>query len=322
MPPPLLYTGCPLDRAAHLREDAGWIAARLADDESRIVPVWRGRSLVTPGEAPAVAPLRGPPAAAFVAAAAGEVVFLGLGTGGEAWFGADLSRLDADALPPPPDGAGFVDLKRIGPRLREADGSLLAYVRAIVHWHQQHRFCGRCGRPTAIRQGGHVRACADPDCGAEVFPRTDPVVIMLVEDRRSSEPRCLLARQPAWPRGLVSTLAGFVEPGEALEEAVAREVREEVGLEVGAVHYCGSQPWPFPCSLMLGFRADVVNGHAIEFDQRELEDARWFDRAAVETLEDHGLKLPYAGTMARALVEAWLDDPRGRDTDVHVRRRR
>lgn len=307
---PLLYTGCALDRAAHRREDAAWLDARLADGGSRIVPVWRNRSLVAAGEPPTLAAPTGERGAA-IASAAGERIFLGCGAGGEAWFAADLSAHDAEALPALTDGAAFVDLRRIGPRIGEPDGSLLAYARAIVYWHHRHRFCGRCGRPTTSRQGGHVRVCTDPGCATEAFPRTDPVVIMLVEDRSGAEPRCLLARQPSWPRGLVSALAGFVEPGEPLEAAVVREVREEVGLEIGAVRYCGSQPWPFPCSLMLGFRAELRGGRTIAFDRRELEDARWFDRAQVADLGAHGLTLPYAGTMARMLVEAWLRDPLG-----------
>lgn len=310
---PLLYTAGPLDRATHLREDAAWLAARLADAESRIVPIWRGRALIGNGEPPVVGTLAGT-AAGAVLAASNEVVFLGRCNDGAAWFAADLSALDAERLPPLVDGCRFIDLQRIGARLRTADGGMLAYARAMLHWHRGHRFCGHCGRPTLSRHGGHLRQCSDDACAAQVFPRTDPVVIMLVEDRLSPTPRCLLARQPGWPQGLVSTLAGFVEPGEALEDAVRREVREEVGLDVGAVRYHGSQPWPFPASLMLGFRAEVAGGRgalggdAVAFDRRELEDARWFSRDAVRTLETHGLKLPYAGTMARALVCSWLNE--------------
>ena len=304
----LLYTNCPLDRAAHLREDQAWLAARLDDVASRVLPVWRGRNLVGRGEPPAVVTLAGLDAVA-VRAASSEVVFLGQGEDGAAWFAADLSEHDAERLPPLANGCTFADLRRIGARLGAESGGVLAYARAIIHWHQRHRFCGRCGRSTQSRQGGHLRVCENAACGEQIFPRTDPVVIMLVEDRRSAEPRCLLARQPAWPRGLMSALAGFVEPGETLEEAVAREVREEAGLEIGAVRYFGSQPWPFPCSLMLGFRAEIRGADTIAFDRRELEDARWFSRDAVLSMDAQGLKLPYGGTMSRALIDDWLQEP-------------
>ena len=159
----------------------------------------------------------------------------------------------------------FTDLRRVGPLLPRQEGALLAYARGIAYWHERHRFCGVCGAPTRSEEGGHVRRCTDAACGTTHFPRTDPAVIMLVHDGE----RCLLGRKSEWPKGMHSTLAGFVEPGESLEEAVAREVFEETGIHVTDVIYHSSQPWPFPASLMLGFHAKALST-AITVDPEEL----------------------------------------------------
>ena len=186
---------------------------------------------------------------------------------------------------------------------------MLAYARAILHWHRQHRFCGVCGQPTRSEIAGHVRRCTA--CNVEHFPRTDPAVIMLVEHGD----RCLLARQSRWPPGMVSTLAGFVEPGESLEEAVTREVREESAIVVGDVRYMGSQPWPFPCSIMLGFRATAVSTE-IHLDREELAHAQWFTREEIarfkeidfsrfEAPEPGNWMLPPHDSIARWLIDGW-----------------
>ena len=168
----------------------------------------------------------------------------------------------------------FADLRQVGPRIERREGALLALARAMVFWHQRHRYCGLCGSPTRSEEAGHMRRCTDPACNAMHFPRTDPAVIMLVTDGE----RALLGRNKNFPLpGMYSTLAGFVEPGESLEDAVAREVREETGVEVGAVHYHSSQPWPFPGNIMLGFHAEARTTE-ITIDYGELEDARWFTR--------------------------------------------
>jgi NAD+ diphosphatase len=303
------YTGCRLDRAAHRRTDAAWLADRLANPSTRVVPLWRGRAPIADGRSAAVVSLTGERAAAVLAAAE-DVVFLGQSDDGPACFAADVSGLAGERLPALENGARFLDLRRVGARLASTDGALLAYARALLHWHRRHRFCGRCGAATASRDGGHMRACGSAGCGEKLFPRIDPVVLMLVTRRGDGgADECLLARQRDWPRGLVSGLAGFVEPGEAAEEAVVREVREEAGLTVTGVRYVGSQPWPFPHSLMLGFRAEVDPGAAIRCTEDELEDAGWFSREAVAAIETRGLKLPFRGTIARALIDDWLAGP-------------
>ena len=184
---------------------------------------------------------------------------------------------------------------------------LLAFARAMIHWSRAHRYCGRCGSAKLTRQGGHLRLCPIQDCGAQTFPRTDPAVIMLVEDRPERGPaRCLLGRGRGWPEGRFSTLAGFVEPGETLEAAVAREVREEAGIEVDSVSYMASQPWPFPASIMLGFRARARQTE-IHIDPEELAEARWFTAAQ---LRDHLAEFPRgaAGSISTWLIEQWLDE--------------
>jgi NAD+ diphosphatase len=212
------------------------------------------------------------------------------------------------------DVAGLPGLRDLATSLPGAQAGLVAYAAALVHWHRATRFCGRCGAPTEARDGGHARACAN---GHSHHPRTDPVVIMLVTDGD----RALLGRQAGWPAGRYSALAGFVEPGESLERAVAREVREEAGVDVSDVTYLGSQPWPFPASLMLGFHATWADGDPRVGDQ-ELEDVRWFSRGELAAAGCHkvdwlegadveGLLLPPPTAIARLLVDRWLAAPAG-----------
>jgi NADH pyrophosphatase NudC (nudix superfamily) len=201
-------------------------------------------------------------------------------------------------------GARVAGLRDVAPRLAQADGGLLATAVALLHWHREHPCCARCGTATAMGEAGWVRAC--PACGAIHHPRTDPVVIMLVVDGD----RALLGRQAHWPPGRWSALAGFVEPGESLEEAVAREVAEEAGVAVDEVAYRSSQPWPFPASLMLGFTARYAGGEAHARDG-ELEALAWFGRDELVGMRDgrDGRSLPPPDAIARRLVDEWLDAP-------------
>lgn len=286
-----------LDRAAHQRKDPHWLAARLAHVDSRFVPVWRGANLLAgadSAEPRAILLHRGG------IAAEGHAIFLGL-AGDTAYFAIDLSVLD-DPLAglTGADAAAFVDLRRVGPLLPRAESALLAYARGMVHWHRRHAFCAQCGAATLPAEAGHLRRC--DACGAVHFPRTDPAVIMLVHDGS----RCLLGHQASWATGMHSTLAGFVEPGESLEEAVRREVAEETGIAVAEIRYHSSQPWPFPSSLMLGFTARALST-AIELDAHELEAARWFERDFLrQHRDDDEFRLPHADSIARRLIEEWL----------------
>jgi len=177
-----------------------------------------------------------------------------------------------------------------------------------VFWRNQHRYCGHCGAPTRSSSAGHVLQCSSPDCGFQQFPRLDPAIIVLV---RHGE-RALLGRQSSWPIGRYSTIAGFVEPGESLEDAVIREVREETGIVVSRAHYHSSQPWPFPSSLMLGFMADAATT-AIECADEELEEARWFTRADIEAAQNSAEPvLPPPQSISYHLIESWHDDGAGR----------
>ncbi len=299
----LMYTGAALDRAAALRRDEGWVAERLDDGATQIVPVWRGLSLIAAGDSPSAVTITGSPARALVRIAE-SVALLGM-DGDVAYFAADVSAHDEGALAPLSDGAEFMDLRQAGALMERRQGMLLAYARGIIYWHHRHRFCGDCGSPTEGRQGGHMRVCTGPACGRQHFPRTDPAVIMLVTHPASGA--CLLGHQSRWPRGMYSTLAGFVEPGESLEEAVAREIFEEAGITVGGVRYRASQPWPFPSSLMLGFRAEAETTE-ITCDRQEIEDARWFTRDEIGRFEEQGLRLPRTDSISRWLIEEWLKE--------------
>jgi NAD+ diphosphatase len=295
------YSGVGLDRADLLRRDAAWVAARQADPNSRLVLVWRNRNLIVRSDTVAAVWVRVAEATVWLGDRA-EPVFLGR-DGETAVFALDLSDLEeADAQSLTGENGLFEDLRAVGPLLSRRDGAILAYARGLVYWHQRHRYCGVCGSPTESIQAGHVRRCRNGACGAEHFPRTDPAVIMLVHDGE----RCVLGRQKAWPAGMHSTLAGFVEPGETLEEAVAREVYEEVGLEVTRVTYQSSQPWPFPSSIMLGFRAACRHG-PLRLSTDEIDAAAWYSRQQVrESPEDESFRLPRRDSIARRLIVDWL----------------
>ena len=206
-----------------------------------------------------------------------------------------------------PAGAGFRELRDAGPLLDADAGAMLAYARAITYWHARHRHCGDCGAATRVAEGGHLRVCGDRACGQKHFPRTDPAIIVLVLHRSGSVERCLLGRQAGWPETLFSAVAGFVEPGESLEDAVVREVAEETGITVTAAHYHSSQPWPFPSAIMLGFTATAAGDVILRHDQ-ELAEARWFSRGdIVAGLRDRSLRVARRVSIAYRLLEDWFD---------------
>ena len=296
---PNVYTGNPLDRAGLLRDDADWVAARLADPQSLFVPVWRSRTLVQGDQQPQAVFLTGE-AADAARMTGGPWAFLGL-MGEQAVFAVDVSGVE-DPLPLlPPQMGRFEDLRQLAGGLPGEEAAILAHARGLMHWRVRHRFCGVCGSACEPRSAGHAMACTG--CGTQHFPRTDPAVIMLVH--RGG--RVLLGHSQRFPNTtMYSTLAGFVEPGESLEEAVAREVLEETGVRVGAVRYHSSQPWPFPASIMLGFYAEGLSDE-ITIQQDELQDARWFGRAELRDPDAHGFRLPRRDSIARRLIEDWMD---------------
>jgi NAD+ diphosphatase len=278
---PNTFAGETLDRAGPQRRDEAWLAARLADPATRVM-VASEAGVVVADERPRLVAVDDLPGGL-------ELVLLGVDGEGRAIFAAD----PGDDFPGERRG-----LRDLAPVLSQADGGLLAHGVALLNWHRRHRFCSNCGAPSDSREAGHMRQC--PRCGAQHHPRTDPVVIMLVHDGD----RAILGRQAHWPPGRYSALAGFVEPGESLEEAVAREVREETGARVADVTYRSSQPWPFPASLMLGFIARWTAGEPVVGDG-ELEDVRWFTR---EEIAAGAAKLPPRQAIARRLIEEWLGD--------------
>ena len=310
--PALKYAGGTLDRAAVARRDPAWLAAQRANPDARVIPI-RGDQVLVDESAD-----DGPRAAlrtlAAISAAAPDaaLVLLGVDASGAPIFAADLAGVSEEALARVIADGRFAHLRHVGPALDHEQAALLGYANGIIAWHRRARFCGECGAPTEAAEGGFVRNCTADECGAHIYPRTDPAVIMLVvlppSDGRPA--RCLLARHPRLPAGMYSTLAGFVEPGESLEEAVVREVREETGVQVDAVRYIASQPWPFPASLMIGFRARATT-ERIEIDPEELGEARWFTAEEVaafgDSTDDHAsFRLPRRDSIARSLVDGWV----------------
>jgi NAD+ diphosphatase len=291
-----LFAGPFIERRAELRDDPEWLAAARADPQTRYVLAAGAAQLVRVPSADIALLANGDP----LVESAAESAFTLLG-----WFrGARtlLVELSADAIPaagpPLPEETELRELRPLAPLLQADAASLLAYARALVLWRARHRFCGVCGAPNVRARAGHVMRCGR--CATETFPRLDPAIIVLVAD--SSGERALLGRQASWPAGRYSTIAGFVEPGESLEDAVVREVEEETGVHVGDVQYIASQPWPFPSSLMLGFSA-VARTHEISLRDGELEDARWFTRA--EIAAGHPA-LPPPGSISARLIAGWF----------------
>jgi NAD+ diphosphatase len=291
-----------LDRAAHRRQDAAWLESARAAADSRVVAVWQDKPLVQGADAVQRAGLI--PAPGFDWDLAGEWAFLGI-AGDIAYFAADLSSHAAETLAERFDPFGaFVDLRPLALTMPEEEAALLAYAKGLLWWHRRHLFCGVCGHPTRSIDAGHRRLCTNADCGAEHFPRSDPAIIVLVEH----EGACLLARGPRFPPGFRSVLAGFVEPGESLEDTVAREIFEECGVRVTDVAYQSSQPWPFPSSLMLGFRARALD-RALALDQTEITEADWYPRAWLKALAADGpIRIPPALSISRRLIDDWLAD--------------
>ncbi|MCF4165824.1 NAD(+) diphosphatase [Zavarzinia compransoris] len=299
------FAGNPLDRAAERRKDEAWLAAKLKSADSLFLPLWRTRPFIIEDGGTHQLGLLRPGLIDDLVAAAPPPVFLGT-EGDSAVFAVDVS-----AGPDPARGgtlAGFgrfQDMRAAAMTIDPRDAAIAAQAKAMVDWHARHRFCAQCGAPSAMEAAGWSRRCTNPDCGAEHFPRTDPVVIMLA----IHGDRCLLGRQPKFPPGFYSALAGFVEPGETIEEAVRREVKEEAGIDVGTVTYHATQPWPFPSSLMVGCFAEAKT-EAITVDGDELDDAGWFDRAAcAAALEGRNpdLALPPPLAIAHHLVRAWVE---------------
>ena len=301
------FAGNPLDRRSELRIQPERLAELRAAPGVRVLAFWNGQPLVREREGglrlPAVEP-----GLIFEVADAEEAVFLGLDGEVPVWA-VELGG-DADPTSGPLEGRGrIMDLRQAGAQLSSEDAGVAATARALFEWRRKHRFCSVCGQPSEQAEAGWKRIC--PSCKSEHFPRTDPVTIKLP----TFGEHCLLGRQAAWPKGRFSTLAGFMEPGESIEAACAREVQEEAGLEVVRVRYHSSQPWPFPTNLMIGLIAEV-SGRDARPDQTELEEVRWFHRDELGALlagdtsgwadiEGFGVPPPFA--VAHQLMKSWVE---------------
>jgi NAD+ diphosphatase len=287
-----VFAGAFVDRIGERRKDPDWLDAAAAGTDSLFLPVWRHRCLITDAaDRPELKLLAR--SQAGVDQGNSDLIFLGL------YRDRPVFAFSCPGEEPPFASTGrFEDLRLLGTLLPLDQANLAAHARALVIWHESTLYCGICGSPSKAVAGGNARACSNAACGKTLFPRVDPAIIVLV----SNGERCLLGRQPAWPEARYSTIAGFAEPGESLEDAVRREVFEETNIHVGPVTYHSSQPWPFPSSLMLGFHAEATSTD-IRLNDGELEDARWFTRAE---LHSGFPKLPFRVSIARRLVDHWL----------------
>ncbi len=297
--PRTLFSGPYIDRRAELRDDPAWIAAAREDRGTRYLIATGARQLVLVGSSPDIL-LLGNDDPLVRRADDASLTLLG-------WFRGQRTVLIewgpgviSESAPEIPKGAELKELRPLAPMLQADAAALLAYARALVLWRSRHQFCGVCGSPNQRSRAGHVMRCSRVGCGTETFPRLDPAIIVLISDQDGE--RALLGRQASWPPNRYSTIAGFVEPGESLEDAVVREVAEETGVEVADVQYVASQPWPFPSSLMLGFRA-IASTTTIHLRDGELEDARWFTRA--EVAAGHPA-LPPSGSISSRLIDDWF----------------
>jgi NAD+ diphosphatase len=298
------FSGNPLNRASDRRTDAAWIAEQLAAPTSLAVAMWNGRPLVeTAKDGGAQIAYLAAGMARELSGGAERLLFLGLWND-IAVFAVDLEG-SADPADGPLEGLGrFEDLRAIALTLPPPDAAILATAKSMFEWRRKHRFCAACGQISNAVDGGWKRVC--PACATQHFPRTDPVVIMLAVKGE----RCLLGRQAAWPKLMFSALAGFLEPGESIEEACARELFEEAALRVTAVRYHSTQPWPYPSSLMIGLIAQVDNDDAVA-DQVEIDEVRWFTREEARALISGKLadaRAPGALAIAHQLIKAWSEE--------------
>lgn len=290
MAPENIFAGAYLDRRADARHRRDWLDEALGDEHTLYIGMRQGAALVTAGE-PRVAFLARTDPRVLAAQDPERVVLLG-------WYRSRRCLLVelVDELSTEHEGEVLADLQPLAGDLPPDEAGLLAYARALNLWRANHRYCSRCGSPTRAARAGHMRQCIA--CGHESFPRLDPAIIVLVHAGDAA----LLGRQASWAPGRYSTIAGFVEPGESLEDAVRREVHEETGIAPGEITYHSSQPWPFPASLMLGFTAQADMATPVLHDG-ELEDARWFTR---EQLRSGAVGLPPPVSISRRLIDGWL----------------
>ena len=291
-----------LNRMSEVRKDTEWIKQHLQHPTASFVPVWRSKNFFSSSEIPKPVFLNLTTVSQIITADVDAYVFLGLQTD-KPFFAIEVPANEQDAPKLFSEYGWFQDIRKVGTFIDTSQGELLIYARGITYWHQSQRYCGACGHATESREGGHMRQCTNENCRQQQFPRTDPAIIVLV----TYGEQCLLARQPGWKPNGYATVAGFVEPGESLESAVVREVYEETGVRIESVSYHSSQPWPFPCSIMLGFRAEA-SVREIIIDGQEIEDARWFSASEIHSsVKDGQLILPPRPSISYSLIASWYD---------------
>jgi len=298
-----VFAGNPLDRASYRRSDPAWISAQLAHPASLAIALWNGKPLLeTNADGGVQIAYLAADMARVIAGSPERLLFLGL------WKDAAVFALDFEEPEDPAEGplkglGHFEDLRLAATRLVPTEAAIIATAKAVFEWRRRHRFCPSCGAASEVAEGGWKRIC--PACETQHFPRTDPVVIMLPVKGE----RCLVGRQAVWPKLMFSALAGFLEPGETIEEACARELWEEARLKTLRVTYHSTQPWPYPSSLMIGLIAEVENDDAVA-DDVELEEVRWLTREEARAMVAGDLanaKAPGAMAIAHQLLKAWAE---------------
>ena len=299
-----IFAGNPLDRVSEHRADPEWIATQLASPDALGLALWNGKPLVDNAKAGGSQIAYIPAGMAKELAGGPEkLLFMGL------WQGVAVFAVDLDGRADPADGpleglGRFEDLRIIAMTMPGTEAAIVATAKSMFEWRRKHRFCSACGQPSEVADGGWKRVC--PSCETQHFPRTDPVVIMLAVKGE----RCLVGRQATWPKLMYSALAGFLEPGESIEEACARELWEEARLKTRSVRYHSTQPWPYPSSLMIGLIAEVENDDAVA-DQIELDEVRWMTRDETRAMlrgEVADAKAPGALAIAHQLIKAWAEE--------------
>ncbi len=310
----LMYTAMPLDRCTNQRNNKHWLDQQFKAENARFCLVKAGENLLTNTEplTPVYLTLAQLPNISI-----NSCIFLGRDNN-RSLFALDCNKISRDEQQSIDKIGHWQSLRNIGAILDREDAGILSLAKALVHWHKTHLYCGKCGALNQLLEAGHARRCTHSECRNMTFPRTDPAVIMLVERiDKDGVARCLLGRQDSWPQGVYSTLAGFVDPGESLEQAVIREVAEESGIQVTQPSYIASQPWPFPASIMLGFTATAVTTE-IDISKDDLQDAQWFSREqlALFSARESDLKTQYkmssADSISSYLITAWLNQEIGK----------
>jgi NAD+ diphosphatase len=306
------FTSVRLDRLVERRDDDAWLSSALSSDSARLVPLWRSRSLLTHTEAGNLAVYLKPGELA-----AHDLIQPPTLLGSDhkrIYFAVSITDRQRDEILESCPQAGFTDLRRASIDMDAKHAGILAYAKALHYWQHRHRFCGVCGSPNRLQSAGHRLVCSNEECARQSFPRIDPAIIVLITHRDA----CLLSRNPNWPARRYSTLAGFVEPGESLEDAVVREVYEESRIRLSQIQYVSSQPWPFPASSMCGFYAEAVDRH-FELTE-EMAEGRWFTADdLVQVVRDRSVLLSPTVSISFRLLADWFRNQSGGDLDALCR---